>query len=323
MFSFNDCQKLKMKTIVYTIVCVCLFSCAGKTQEVQHNTADGMKLRELTDFEKSVIIDKGTERAYTGEYTDMFQDGVYACKQCGSHLFTSGQKFHSGCGWPAFDDEIPGAVTRIPDTDGRRIEIVCAACNGHLGHVFQGEGFTTKNVRHCVNSVSLEFIPTAAKPYDTAYFANGCFWGTQYWFDKTPGVIQTRVGYTGGHVQNPTYKQVCTGNTGHAECIEVVFDTTKTNYKSLAKLFFNTHDPTQINRQGPDIGEQYRSEIFYTSAQQKQIADELFVELYKNGYDVATEITEIKKFYPAEDYHQQYYEKKQGTPYCHVFKEKF
>lgn len=308
--------------LVFLIVLTGLISCSGKTQQVQFNN-DTMKLRTLTEFETYVIRDKGTERPFTGAYTDVFDEGVYACKQCGTHLYTSQHKFHSGCGWPAFDDEIPGAVTRIPDADGRRTEIVCTACNGHLGHVFAGEGFTPKNIRHCVNSVSLEFIPATTKPYDTAYFANGCFWGTQYWFDKTPGVIQTRVGYTGGNFENPTYKDVCTGTTGHAECIEVVYDTTKTDYKTLAKLFFNTHDPTQINRQGPDIGEQYRSEIFYTTEQQKQIANELFVELYKKGYDVATEITLFTKFYPAEEYHQQYYEKKQGTPYCHVFREKF
>ncbi len=313
----------RLMKLLYIILLTWLVSCSAKTQDLQTISSDTMKLRTLTEFESYVIRDKGTERPFTGAYTDMFDEGVYACKQCGTHLYTSNHKFHSGCGWPAFDDEIPGAVTRIPDADGSRIEIICSTCKGHLGHVFTGEGFTQKDVRHCVNSVSLEFIPTTEKLYDTAYFANGCFWGTQYWFNKTEGVIKTTVGYSGGNIENPTYEQVCSGNTGHAECIEVIYDTSKTDFKTLAKLFFNTHDPTQINRQGPDIGEQYRSEIFYTSAKQKQIADELFVELYKKGIDVATEITPFAKFYPAEEYHQQYYEKKQGIPYCHVFREKF
>lgn len=279
------------------------------------------KMKKLTDEEKRVILNKGTERPFTGKYNDFYNDGIYTCKQCGSALYNSSDKFKSGCGWPSFDDEIKNAVKRIPDADGRRIEIVCANCNGHLGHVFEGEQFTNKNTRHCVNSISLEFIPK--QNLETAIFASGCFWGTEYFLQKEEGVLSTDVGYIGGKVENPTYQQVCSGSTGHAEAVRVLFDNTKTSYKKLAKIYFETHDPTQIDRQGPDIGTQYRSAIFYYSNTQKEIAEKLINILISKGYDVATEINEATKFWLAENYHQDYYKHKGTKPYCHFYKKKF
>ena len=287
-----------------------------------------MKLNTLTPEEQAVILHKATERPFSGEYETNFAKGTYVCKQCDAPLYRSEDKFDAHCGWPSFDDEIPGAVKRIPDADGRRTEIVCNNCGAHLGHVFLNEGFTPKNTRFCVNSISLKFIPAKEmkqenNTHETAYFASGCFWGTQYHFMKAAGVISTTVGYMGGHTQKPTYKEVCTGETGHAETTEVVFDNTKTSYENMVKLYFETHDFTQVGGQGPDIGVQYRSVIFYTTEAQKQIAEKYVRILTDKGYKVATILQKAPEFWKAEDYHQEYYEKKNGTPYCHIYRKIF
>ena len=158
---------------------------------------------------------------------------------------------------------------------------------------------------------------------ERAIFASGCFWGTEYYFQRASGVLSTRVGYTGGHTQNPTYQEVCTGTTGHAEAIEVVYDPDLTDYETLAKLFFETHDPTQVDRQGPDIGKQYRSVVFYLDEGQKTIAEKLVGILAKMGYEVATNVEPSSVFWPAEDYHQHYYDKTGMSPYCHIYTPRF
>ena len=278
---------------------------------------------ELSEQEKRIIIHKGTEAPFTGEYNNFKMRGIFVCKQCDAPLYFSKDKFDSSCGWPSFDDAIENNVKRLPDADGRRTEIVCNQCGGHLGHVFIGEEFTAKNTRHCVNSLSLKFIPQEKVTLKTAIFASGCFWGVQYHFSKAEGVISTRVGYIGGKTVRPTYQQVCTGETGHAEAISVIYDATKTDYRTLCKLFFETHDPTQMNRQGPDVGTQYRSEIFYTDENQKQIALELIKILEKKGYKIATKVSKATAFWRAENYHQNYYDKKNQTPYCHFYTKRF
>ena len=306
--------------------------------EISFNRERSMN-RQLTPQEEQVIVRKGTERPFTGKYYQHFEKGVYTCRRCGTELFESSSKFRSECGWPSFDDQIPGRVKWQPDADGRRTEILCANCGAHLGHVFLGEGFTEKNTRYCVNSISMDFIPAdqrARKADDSgrpqgvvptnpqaqkrAIFASGCFWGTEYYLQRAPGVISTTVGFTGGHIDHPTYQQVCTGRTGHAEAVEVLYDPSKTSYEKLARLFFETHDFTQLDRQGPDIGKQYRSAIFYLNDEQKRIAEQLVQQLRQMGYDVKTEITRAGTFWPAEDYHQDYYNKTGKTPYCHIYR---
>ncbi|MCB2221746.1 MAG: bifunctional methionine sulfoxide reductase B/A protein [Bacteroidetes bacterium] len=285
-----------------------------------------MEYNKLTSFEEYVILNKGTERPYSGEFVNHKADGTYTCKRCDAPLYKSNDKFDSNCGWPSFDDEIDGAVKRVPDADGRRTEIVCANCGGHLGHVFEGEGFTPKSTRHCVNSVSLNFVPqdkTAKTETAKAIFAGGCFWGVEYFMEKQPGVKSVVSGYTGGKTKDPTYEEVCSGTSGHIEAVEIEYDPAKTTYEELAKLFFEIHDPTQVNRQGPDIGEQYRSEVFYLNEEQKAIAEKLIAQLESKGYKIATKVTEATTFYPAENYHQDYYERKGSLPYCHGYTKRF
>lgn len=304
--------------------------CTQNTKSVNNNQSiqtkkDGMNLRKLTPDEERVIIHKGTERPFTGKYNNIFDEGVYVCRQCGTALYKSTDKFKSDCGWPSFDDEISGAITRVTDADGSRTEITCTYCGGHLGHVFTGEGLTQKNTRHCVNSVSLELIPAKEKiaKSDTAIFAGGCFWGVEYYMKKSEGVISTEVGYIGGHKNNPTYKEVCAHTTGHAEAIRIVFDTGITSFEKVARLFFEIHDPTQLNQQGPDVGDQYRTEVFYLNEDQKQIAEKLIGLLKQKGINAVTKVTKATTFWTAEGYHQDYYAKEGASPYCHKYVKRF
>ena len=289
---------------------------------------DKTMYKKLTSEEERVIVHKGTEMPFTGKYDKHFEEGVYTCKRCGEKLFDSSSKFKSTCGWPSFDDQQADAVTKQPDADSIRTEIVCTNCGAHLGHIFAGEGYTPKNMRYCVNSISLEFVPAQENPakesrMERAIFASGCFWGTEYHFQKAPGVISTTVGFTGGHVDNPTYKQVCTDRTGHAEAVEVIYDPSKTSYEKLAMLFFETHDFTQLNRQGPDVGTQYRSAVFYLDEKQKETTVKLIGMLKQKGFNVKTDVTPAGKFWPAENYHQDYYKNNGKTPYCHIYRKIF
>jgi len=276
---------------------------------------------KLTPKEEQVIVRKGTELPFTGEYTHFSKKGTYICRRCNTILYHSQNKFKSDCGWPSFDQVLPGAVTEISDTDGIRVEIQCTKCDAHLGHVFRGEKLTPKDIRYCVNSISLKFIP--ASKLGRAIFAGGCFWGVEYYMKKIPGVLETTAGYIGGNEQNPTYDEVSHHKTNHLEAVEVIYDLEKVSYETIAKMFFEIHDPTQANGQGPDIGEQYLSRVFYLNMEQKKIAQKLIAILKKKGLNVATKVQKAGRFWKAEEYHQNYYARKESLPYCHGYTKRF
>lgn len=282
-----------------------------------------IKLKKLTPEEERVIKNKGTQMPFVGKHTYNFKKGIYSCKQCGALLYRSSDKFEAFCGWPSFDDAIEGAVKRVQEKETGRVEIVCAKCNAHLGHVFEGERFTKKNTRHCVNSISLEFNKEKDEQLDSAIFAAGCFWGVEYHFSKTKGVIQAISGYTGGMTKDPTYDEVCSKNTGHVEAVKVTYNKDEITYENLVKLFFEIHDFEQEGGQGPDIGAQYTSNIFYKNEEQKQIAQKVIDELKAKGYMPVTKLRKAKEFYDAEKEHQDYYKKKRSEPYCHVRRKVF
>jgi peptide methionine sulfoxide reductase msrA/msrB len=276
------------------------------------------KTPSLTPLAKRIIVDKATEYPNTGAYNTAAKSGSYLCRRCGLALFRGNSQFHSGCGWPSFDENIVQAVKQSPDADGRRVEILCERCDAHLGHVFSGEQFTPNNLRHCVNSASLDFVRDSdVIDTEEAIVAGGCFWGVDHFLRLLPGVLKLEAGYCGGEVTNPTYEQVCGGNTGHYEAVRVVFDTGHTDYQAVIKRFFEIHDPTQRLGQGPDLGQQYESAIFYYDDEQLKTAQSLIQTLRSRGFNVVTRLKPVQIFWSAEDYHQDYYSKHNKAPYCH------
>jgi peptide methionine sulfoxide reductase msrA/msrB len=259
----------------------------------------------LTDAERDVIIDKGTERPGTGELTDESRAGLYRCRQCHAPLYESSSKFDSGCGWPAFDDAIPGAIGMHTDANSIRTEITCKQCDGHLGHIFVGERKTERNTRHCVNSISMTFHPneTYDKTYQTATLGGGCFWCLDAIFQQLDGVIEVRSGYMGGHKTYPRYESVIRGDTGHAEVVQVFFDPEIVSYCEILMTFFSKHDPTTLNQQGADRGTQYRSVIFVYSDEQRAIAHEFIRDLDASETrkdPIVTEVSDAQQFWLAE-----------------------
>ena len=282
-------------------------------------------MRELTDFERHVIEEKGTERPFSGEYHLHDAQGSYVCKRCEAPLYLSEHKFNAHCGWPAFDDEIQGAVKRITDADGHRVEIVCAQCDAHLGHVFEGEYLTEKNIRHCVNSVSMVFKANGAtvepNKYQFATLGGGCFWCFEAMFTQLLGVISVQSGYCGGDEASAHYQAVCSGMTAHAEVVHIEFDPSIISYKELLCVFWQGHDPTTLNQQGHDVGPQYRSVVFAHDEAQSKLAEQMIVELTQAevwSKPIVTEIVAFNAFYGAEDDHKDYFDKNREQAYCQL-----
>lgn len=277
----------------------------------------------LRETEQRVILGKGTEPPFSGRYDACFAPGIYCCRACAAPLYAAADKFAAGCGWPAFEAEIPDAVSRHADADGRRTEIRCRRCDAHLGHVFSGERLTPANARHCVNSIALVLEPPDSDRVRQAVFAGGCFWGVEYFLRQRPGVLATACGYAGGETPYPSYDEVCTGTTGHAEAVAVLYDPRQAGFADLTRFFLEIHDPAQENGQGPDLGPQYRSVIFYALPEEHQEAMQLLDRLRTTGLPVRTELLPLERFWPAEPYHQNYYGRNGHHPYCHAWQKRF
>jgi len=295
----------------------------GITMDAKVKKTDKEWRETLTPEQYRILREKGTERAFTGKYYEHHGTGVYACAGCGAELFRSDEKFDSGCGWPSFWNpaDSDAVVEKEDNSFGmRRIEVLCARCGGHLGHVFP-DGPKPTGLRYCINSGALDFTEKPAEiesgKLQTATFGAGCFWCTEAAFESVEGVKSVAVGYMGGATADPTYKEVCTGRTGHAEVAQVEYDPHKVSFEELLDVFWKIHDPTSLNRQGADVGTQYRSAIFYHSEEQKSAAEKAIEDIGgKYSGPIVTEVAPASTFYKAEEYHQDYYRKNPDAGYC-------
>jgi peptide methionine sulfoxide reductase msrA/msrB len=289
------------------------------TVRVEKTNAEWKQL--LTPEQYQITREQGTERPYSSEYYENHETGIYYCVSCKNPLFSSATKFNSGTGWPSYYAPYSSKSLKVAMDNSAgmtRDEISCQRCDAHLGHVFN-DGPKPTGLRYCMDGVALVFQKEdPAAKLSKATFAAGCFWCEEAVFESVKGVKEAISGYAGGTKNNPTYEEVGSGRTGHAESVEVIYDAAKVSYADLVKVYFASQDPTQVNGQGPDHGTAYRSIIFYRSEEEKKIATDYIAGLAASGkYDkpIAAELAAYTMFWKAEDYHQDYVEHHPENPY--------
>jgi len=273
---------------------------------------------ELTPEQYRITREKATERAFSSQMCSLFEPGLYACVCCDTLLFDAGEKFESGSGWPSFTQPVKenSIAYTLDNAHGmQRMETLCNTCGAHLGHVFP-DGPAPSGLRYCMNAVALM---KTASCQSKATFGGGCFWCTEAIFQQLAGVSRVESGYSGGEIANPTYQAVCTGQTGHAEVVQITFDQTVISYADLVRIHLSTHNPTTHNQQGADRGTQYRSIILAYDAEQDAVARQVIEEM-ASAYDdpIVTEVQPLETFYTAEDNHQDYYVSNPRKPYCNA-----
>ena len=307
----------------------------SNTDTTKLNVSDAEWKKVLSPDLYAVAREADTERAFTGTMWNSETKGTYYCATCGLKLFRSNQKFTSSCGWPSFFEQENKNSIIFKDDNAygmKRIEALCGRCDSHLGHLFD-DGPEPTGKRYCMNAISLDFVPEATETKgnldssdseqakQTIVLGGGCYWCVEAVYENLQGVEKVVSGFAGGTVANPSYEEVCAGNTGAAEVVQITYDKTKTNLDEIFHVFFTVHDPTTLNRQGGDVGTQYRSVIFYATEEQKKAAESIIAELNTAkvyGSKIVTTLEPFKAFYKAKDYHQNYYENNKDQPYCQM-----